>query len=208
MPRYTSTWLAKDPIVSRDVIETYANDRSAVRKLAAKYHTDTRSIYSTLRIFGVERRTLSQAFKGRMGPNSPGWKGGRNHRANGYIRIQIHGHPRADRGGYVREHIVIAETALGKPLPPKAQVHHVDEKRDNNENTNLVICQDRAYHALLHTRAKILRAGGNPNTDKLCGKCNSIKLRSFFSASPKASWCKQCQSAYYQNKKGVNLASK
>jgi hypothetical protein len=71
--------------------------------------------------------------------------------------------------GYARLHRQRAEAALGHPLPPGACVHHADgTKRDDSQ---LVICQDNAYHRLLHQRMRILRAGGNPNTDWWCSAC-------------------------------------
>jgi len=61
------------------------------------------------------------------------------------------------------EHITVAERAIGKLLPKDARVHHVDENRLNNAPTNLVICEDQAYHKLLHYRMRAYRECGDPN---------------------------------------------
>src|SRR3954467_11845304 len=71
-------------------------------------------------------------------------------------------------------HRLRAEAALGKPLPPAAEVHHVDGDKAN-PTARLVICQDTAYHFLLHFRARIIAAGGNPNTERVCSRCKAVK---------------------------------
>lgn len=82
----------------------------------------------------------------------------------------------APSGTIKREHVVIAEHVLGKPLPFGVEVHHVDGNGKNNTNTNLVICQDRFYHRLLHRRLRALLACGNPNWRKcsLCKKYDDL----------------------------------
>ena len=92
----------------------------------------------------------------RSGPGNPKWRGGRALKS-AYIRVRLPDHPRADSWGYVDEHVVVAERALGKHLPAGAVVHHVDVNRRNNAPTNLVICQDAAYHKLLHARLNARR---------------------------------------------------
>lgn len=68
------------------------------------------------------------------------------------------------------EHRIVAQRALGRPLPPKAEVHHVDENLLNNDPSNLVICPNHGYHALLHMRARALQESGNANNLK-CFYC-------------------------------------
>ena len=67
------------------------------------------------------------------------------------------------------EHTLKAEAALGKKLPEGAAVHHHDE------NT-LVICENNAYHKLLHLRHKALLASGDPHYRKCkyCGGYDSL----------------------------------
>ena len=96
-----------------------------------------------------------------FGKNNPNWKGGRIKKTKytHYKQIRIPEHPRSHVDGYVFEHILVAEKALGKSLPIRIQVHHVDRNGLNNKNNNLVICQDQAYHSLLHVRQRRLNNG-------------------------------------------------
>lgn len=87
-----------------------------------------------------------------------------------------------NRGGgeITREHVIVAEKALGRRLPRGAKVHHVDGDRRHNANGNLVICQDNRYHMELHVRLRVLRAGGRPFLDGLCSRCKAVKPRDEF----------------------------
>lgn len=106
------------------------------------------------------------------------------------------------------EHVQIAEQALGRKLRGVEEVHHVDGDSLNNRRSNLVICQDRAYHSLLHVRTRVVKAGGNPNTQKICNACARVldfdhfyKLRSNGSSGRHA-YCKDCSRVRDQRRKG------
>lgn len=100
----------------------------------------------------------------------------------------------------VNEHIVIAEAALGRFLPAGVEVHHVDENRRNNARSNLVICENHQYHRMLHARARVARAGGDPNTQKICAACGVVKQFEAFSlqarnrTSGRQPVCRECDS--------------
>lgn len=104
---------------------------------------------------------------GSRGRGNRNWQGGR-HRSKGYVKVLQPDHPRADPRGYVYEHVLMAEAALGKPLPEGAEVHHVDGNRARNVRGNLVLCQDNAYHSLLEQRTRALQA---------CGHASWLKCR-------------------------------
>ncbi len=104
------------------------------------------------------------------------------------IRRFVHGHNSKTRSvkpdgyravypkgrGRVMAHVLIAEAALGKRLPSGAVVHHVNGNTHDNSNANLVICQDRAYHSLLHYRARIVQRKGSPDHHKICSVCDRV----------------------------------
>lgn len=153
------------------------------------------------RIWPVERRErfseLCKAIRPK-GEHSHEWKGGKpnNH---GRVMAYCPGHPRAMNGHYVFEHVLVAEKALGKSLPPKAKVHHVDKISSHNEPTNLVICEDQAYHMLIHRRQRILEAGGSPSTQRICSACQTPKdFSEFYGASHR---CKACDKIQKQRRK-------
>jgi hypothetical protein len=74
------------------------------------------------------------------------------------------GYPGTCHNGKLKHlHIIAAEKALGRPLPKGAEVHHVDGNKENHDNTNLVIAENKSYHLLLHRRTNSLRATGDPN---------------------------------------------
>jgi hypothetical protein len=112
------------------------------------------------------------------------WKGGRRVAASGYVQIYLGStEPR-----YRYEHDLIAERVIGRPLPSAACVHHVDQIKTNNANNNLVICQDDSYHYELHRKLAVLRAGGNPWTERLCCMCKLPRpAASFYRQSRKVS---------------------
>ena len=117
-----------------------------------------------------------------------------------YKQRYLKDHPRACGKGVVYDHVIVAEAVLGKYLPDGAQIHHVDGVKTNNAHSNLVICQDAAYHSLLHVRQRVLQAGGDPNAEKICATCQRVKpLNQFNKAKSNKSFglqqaCRSCSS--------------
>lgn len=103
----------------------------------------------------------------------PKWNGGVSTVSKLYPTTRLAGHPRAlsingiKQNGYVRDHLLIAEKALGRPIPITTPVHHFPSVQNCS---NLVICNNKAYHLLLHVRYRALMACGHP-TWRRCVIC-------------------------------------
>lgn len=130
----------------------------------------------------------------------------RGHYQRTVVRVRGYRQTTCPVRGVVEEHVLVAEAAIGKMLPFGAEVHHVDKNRQNNAHSNLVICQDRRYHRLLHARARVVSAGGNPNTESLCRVCERAKPFESFAvckrngATGRQGICRSCSKVYDANR--------
>lgn len=89
---------------------------------------------------------ISKAFTGNKHPN---WKNGTNN-WSGYKLIRR-------KGKYFREHRIIVEEIIGRPLTRKESVHHINEIKTNNNPSNLIAFTSESAHQRFHS---------NPNNVK------------------------------------------
>ena len=107
-------------------------------------------------------------MRGNFGDKNHSWKGGKIRDKDDRQLIYTPNHHKKKKCKYVYQSILIAEKVLGKPLPKGAMVHHATKivKIDRD----LVICENSAYHNLLHQRIRSYEACGNPSWRK-CRFC-------------------------------------
>lgn len=101
-------------------------------------------------------------------------------------------------------HVVLAERIIGRDLSGKI-VHHIDEDKRNNANSNLIVLENRAEHNKLHQKLRIVKMGGDPKNDKICSRCKMVVGRnSFYKSSATydglCSCCKVCASEIAKDK--------
>lgn len=131
--------------------------------------------------------------------------GRRGTRTTRVAAVQQYRNILTSNGQQVSLHRLRAERALGRPLPVGAIVHHADGSR--RDDAPLVICENDAYHKLLHARMRVKAAGGNPNADAVCSICRKAKPRAMF--APRASGvfgvrneCRQCKAEQWSAARG------
>lgn len=115
------------------------------------------------------------------GALNPNWSGGRYITEDGYVQIYLPGHPHAGVRGYVREHVLIAERFLGRPLAEKEIVHHIDENPSNNEPSNLFLFENQAAHKRHHNYLKSgkeqRKVSNLPNLDSAYPSCTAATTK-------------------------------
>ncbi|MBE0611240.1 MAG: HNH endonuclease [Dehalococcoidia bacterium] len=72
--------------------------------------------------------------------------GGRVDDRDGYLLIRMPEHPYANRSGYVREHRLVMEQAIGRYLRPEEVVHHRNGHKSDNRIENLQLYESNAAH--------------------------------------------------------------
>lgn len=85
------------------------------------------------------RRALS-------GERHHAWAGGRYVNEQGYVLVHSPDHPNADARGYVREHRLVMEAAIGRLLRDGEVVHHINGTRADNRLANLRLYASNAEH--------------------------------------------------------------
>lgn len=80
------------------------------------------------------------------GENNPAFKGTPFVDNDGYVRVWMPDHHRADNSGRVYEHILVAEATYGGPITSEYHVHHKNGVKNDNRPENLEVLLASDHH--------------------------------------------------------------
>ena len=136
-------------------------DKETLRKL---YHEEMRTLPEMAKILGCSGTTVfkklveyglqidaaeqSRRKTARNTLRRQGWTHKRL--SGGYNYVKRIGHPLANLHGYVSEHRVVAEGAMGRALGAAERIHHINLNKRDNSIGNLAVLPSQAVHQALH----------------------------------------------------------
>jgi len=120
------------------LVHEYSSGEESTTSLHKKYEIDTRTITRLLHKAGQKMRTRSEADHVGFIHQRKGNGGRYKDLTHGYIFVKIPNHPKANRRGYVPEHIIIWEKSNGTVVPKGCIIHHLNGKKDDNKPDNLI----------------------------------------------------------------------
>ena len=92
-------------------------------------------------------------MKGRRSPN---WKGGRI-TLEGYWYLYEPKHPHSNARGYIAEHRLIVEKAIGRYLKPKEVCHHINKSKKDNRLENIMVFSTHSAHMRYEQAGELLK---------------------------------------------------
>lgn len=148
------------------VVEMYERGMTQ-SEIADVLGTTQKVIWKRMKENGYEARVAAK--RDQRGEKNDSWKGGRTKDSRGYVLVKVQGHPRAKTAGdYVFEHIIVAESHIGRYLGPSEIIHHINGVKDDNRPENLYITNP-SEHSSVHNNGWAHRVESNLNTYK--GAC-------------------------------------
>jgi hypothetical protein len=161
---YTFAMRKSGRIPTEELRKLYIDEKLSTRQIGARVGKSGRTVVQWLKEAGIQARTNSESRFGRALPDSailasvrarrkhvvPG-RSDIGYKVDGYGYVQIWDE---ESQCYHKEHRMVMERKLGRPLLPTEDVHHINEIKTDNREENLELKASRSEHLKLHAEER------------------------------------------------------
>lgn len=139
--------------------ELYYERNMTQTEVANAMGTTQKVVFNFMRRNNLPSRKAAKRYQ--KGESNSSWKGGRRINDQGYVEIYMPEHDHTRPNGYVREHIYVAETMLGRKLKfysvgdsRNEVVHHINGIKTDNRPDNLLVLTAKEHRKLHYATSK------------------------------------------------------
>lgn len=150
------------------LIRKYLDEKISINELGRITGSSKRTVSKRLKEWGINIRPRIEACKlatkgkklpgwhlkklneSHTGENHHSWNGGKINGNHGYVWILKPDHPHCNNIGYVLEHRLTIEKAIGRYLSPIEVVHHINDNETDNRLVNLFLFRSNIDHRHFH----------------------------------------------------------
>jgi len=136
-------------ISAEELRSLYWDDKLSLYDIAKRLGCSPDTIHYKMKKFGIPTRSVKQRNQ-LVYDNGNRLKRGRFQKPDTrYIMILRPAHPRANKHGFIAEHLEVWEKANGKTLPEGWVIHHINGIKDDNRPENLAGMPMKNHHGFL-----------------------------------------------------------
>ena len=151
-PEWIASQIARGTQLDEAAVRHMYENGMTQAEIANNLHVSQKVVWRFMNRHGIKARKAAK--RNQLRENNASWKGGQ-HIRQGYRMIYMPEHHKSNTAGYVREHDLIAEDKLGRPLrwygpaDEKSEVvHHIDGDKLNNSPDNLLVVSPKEHRQI------------------------------------------------------------